>query len=239
MNNQYNQFNSPYDDLYQDQYNNLGMNQQYDSSMKKVPYINKNDNRGGGFFSFLLAVILLAVAVAFLLYFTEVVDVKSYVIKYTDKFFGDKKEENNSEDKEPESEENEEKKENPVTEENDKISSDVKDNLTKMCSNLDADNNYFLDENNKCMNDICEMIVSNDESYYKICSTEEVGRKESQAEKEEKQVHLFLDTACSLVDSNGSYNGGAITIDNNSISCENYICKIKYKDKDYSKSCTN
>lgn len=235
MNNQYNQFNSPYDDLYQNQYNNLGMDQQYDK-FQQVPYINKNDNRGGGFFSFLLAVLILAGLVAFLLDYTGVVDVKSYVIKYTDKFFGDKnedKDEKNTDD----DKNNEEKEENQVIEENDNISSDVKDNLTKLCSNLDENKNYILDDNNKCENDICEMIVSNEESYYKICSTGEVGRKESQAEKEEKQVHLFLNTACSLVDNNGAYNGGAITIDNNSISCENYVCRITYKEKEYSKTC--
>jgi len=135
MNNQNNNgfgFNNPDQQMnYNGYYPNQQMNYQNGMYQQEPP----RSNRGGGFFSFLIAIILVAGLVVFLLDYTGKIDAKSLYHKIVKT---QKVEEKKTEEKE------EEKKEEEIPDS--KTPNPYEDEFKNMCSQLDEEGKYNFEE---------------------------------------------------------------------------------------------
>lgn len=241
MNNQFNndfnnQYNNQYNDPYNNQFNNFG---QQSFNHQKVPYITKNDNRGGGFFSFLLAVILLIACGALLLHFLGYVDLSGY-LPILDKFAevdkgssssddGNKTENESNNTLETPKEENskEEQEEKKDDEKEDENLSESEKAAKSMCSLVDDKGSYVKDENNLCRENLC-IVLTNTAGYIYDCNE----KKSTKAELDELKVETSLEYACAKIDTNGSYSSTEL-----GLSCSNFICNLNYQNVNYTRVC--
>ena len=209
-------------------------------------------NRGGGVLSFLLALILVCGLVVFLLDYTGKIDAKSLYHKVVNKF--NKKENNKEEETKEESneEKNEENKESPL-----------KNEVILMCEGVDDNGNSNVNEVERistasfnpdsdieeiwnvfkgskyCQSNYCYIFEDNDSHIFHEYNCSKKEYRSATIEEEFKEtndalVDAELSLACESLTSEGSYKNEASETDP---VCENYICKVTIKEKEYTKNC--
>ena len=95
------------------------------------------------------------------------------------------------------------------------------------------DENGMFKEGEMCMNiegmSVCMIVDSEGTNYTMDCSTSEF----SVATYDETLASLDLSSACTNLDASGNYT----SLDNEDLSCSNFICSIEINGNDYSKDC--
>lgn len=255
--NQYNQYNQGYNQqMMQQQMYNQYPNQypnQYDPNggMYVQPTVHKS-NRGGGFFSFLLALLLVAGLVVFLLDYTGKVDVKALYHKIVNK--EDKKEEKSDKEEEKEKEE-------------EKTTTSEEEELDKMCSELDEEGYYnkeFVDSLNQkieelpdsagvnelwelvkgskyCSKQECHIYGETDDHIIHdyVCITKKYNKTTMEDKIDEAYATTYIDAACRALDENGNpVESPSSPIGQvEGLTCSEFVCKVTINEKEYSRNC--
>lgn len=226
MNNQYNPNNN--NNLYNNQYNNYnnGYNNGWPNQMQS-PQPNNNqhndDNRGGGFFSFLFALILLGAAVAFLLHLLGIIDLKElydkYIVRNDNTQEVDKKEEKTKDKEEKENNLDTSKKE-----------------LDNMCGLVDNEGSYQVvgKGDSGCSEYLC-ILTEKDIVYAKDCKTNEYYELDKDEVEERAQQIINLKSKCSIVDEYGNYI--PTEPDEYHTSCSDFVCRSEVNGKEYIRAC--
>lgn len=256
--NQYNQYNQPmnYNQMPQQQMYNQYPNQ-YDPNggMYVQPTVHKN-NRGGGVFSFIIALLLVAGLVVFLLDYTGKVDVKALYNKVT-----------NKESKKEEKKEEPEEEKAATEEETKKETSSEEEELDKMCRELDEEGFYnkeFVDQlgqkiselpdttgvaelwalvegSKYCSQQECHIYETGSEHVVHdyVCITKKYTKTTLDDKMNQATAETYLGAACRSLDESGnpiespSSPIGQIE----GLTCSDFVCKITYKEKEYSLNC--
>ena len=236
--NNYNQ-NTPLQEVPEEQYYSMGFN-------TELP----KKNKGGGFFSFLIAFILVIGLALFLLDYTGKIDTKSIISKVYHKVVKKDNKENQSEE-DPSEEQIEKITEEDVSklcnemDENGFYNKELIDNLSNKISSLPQSATIkerweIIKGAKYCLEGICYIYEEDDN--HNIHEYEKKKKKYNKStleeEVEESKIKTTLVTLCSNVDSKGNYVDSSQTEEEKSSAyCENFVCKIKIEDKEYIRNC--